>query len=837
MTPQTPRTFGSHRLWAVLLSAMLLVGLLPGSVLAAVGVTPASGGTTIPATTNSVDGTGAYTPLTGPSVNGSSGDLDAGSVIFTIDDAGEFAFNPGAGSAGLSGPGCGTLAIGSGPTVVAASVTVTLTGDSSGTCNLTLSGLQVRPTAAGAAPLETSGITASGTAGATGTAGTLTVVPGQANLEFTQGTIGNAAAGANLAPQPVVHSEDMYSNPRVGDPITLSIKSGTGTAGATIDCTASPVATNGSGDATFAGCDIDVAGTGYRLLASTPGGAACGPSCETNTFNITAGAADHLFFFVQPTRGTPGEPFATQPVVEIQDSLGNRVTSDSATDVTLAITTNPGSGTLDCAGPDLTEEAVNGLVSFTGCEINNFGVGYRITASSSPALPTPTVVSNLFDVSDRLVFTTQPSASTAAGINFAAQPVVAVRAGASNTATHDQVTVVTLSIKAGTGATGAVLTCDSGLTRTVVNGVATYAGCKIDRISPTSPANPYKIVASATGLTSAESNNVTITAGAASKLGFTAQPTGGVASAAFPIQPVVAIQDAGGNTVTSGTNSTATITLSLAAGGPAGAILTCTGGLSKVAVAGVATFAGCAVNAAGTHRLVATASNLAAATTVTPVTGNSFVVTAPGAAITLTTSAPIPPGAQNPVILWGQGFTLTVQFGTNGAGKTFQLQGTRDLVTWTTITSLTTDANGRATLFYTPVTNLFYRAVFAGAPDLGAANSNQVRTVVRQLGLLRPTNHGSIKTISRNSSIQFTTTVRPARPELAPARVSFYLFRRISGSWQLISTRNVTINSAGLARTTWTFSSTGDYYVRSQANPTPFNANSIMSPVERYNVR
>src|SRR3990170_8226651 len=134
------------------------------------------------------------------------------------------------------------------------------------------------------------------------------------------------------------------------------------------------------------------------------------------------------------------------------------------------------------------------------------------------------------------------------------------------------------------------------------------------------------------------------------------------------------------------------------------------------------------------------------------------------AAITLTTSAPTPPGAQNPVILWGQGFTLTVQFGTNGANKSFQLQGTRDGLTWTTITTLTTDSTGRATLFYTPVTNLYYRAVFAGAADLGAANSNQVRTVVRQLAILRPTNNGATKSISRNSSITFTTTVRPARP-------------------------------------------------------------------------
>jgi hypothetical protein len=799
---------------------------LPGSVLAAIGVTPATGGSAISADTNSVDGTGAYTTLTGPVVNGTAGDLDAGTVIFTIDDAAEFAFNLGTGSASLSGAGCGTLDVGSGPTVVAASVTLTLTGDSSGTCNVTFSGLQVRPTAAGAVPLETSGITASGTAGATGAAGTLTVVPGTAILDFTQGTIGDAAAGANLSPQPSVHSEDQYSNARAGDSIALSIKAGTGSAGAILSCTTNPVVTDGGGDADFAGCDIDKSGTGYILVAT--GG---GDTAESNAFNINAGPATKLFFFQQPSRGTLTGGLTTQPIVDVQDASGNRVIADDTTVVTLELTT--GTGTLTCTG-GLSKAAVDGRATFTGCSISAVGVGKVITATSAPVL-TP-AVSSAFDVADRLVFTTQPDSSQAAGVALDPQPVVAVRAN-TVTATNDDATVVTLSIKAGTGATGATLTCTGGLSKTVTDGVATFSGCAIDKISPTSPANPYKIVATAANLTSAESTNVAITAGPASKLGFTAQPNGGVASQAFPIQPVVAVQDAGGNTVTSGTNSTATVTLSLAAGAPAGSVLSCTGGLAKTAVAGVATFAGCAINAAGTYRLVATATTVAAGTTIAPVTGNSFTVTAPTAAITLTTSAPIPPGAQNPVILWGQGFTLGVQFGANGASKQFQLQGTRDLITWTTITTLTTDANGRASLFYTPVTNLYYRAVFAGTPDLAAANSNQVRTVVRQLAVLRPTSRGAIKTISRNSSITFTTTVRPARPELAPAQVSFYLYKRVNGVWTRISTRNVFIDGAGLARTTWKFASTGDYYVRSQANPTTYNANSVMSPLERYNVR
>ena len=204
--------------------------------------------------------------------------------------------------------------------------------------------------------------------------------------------------------------------------------------------------------------------------------------------------------------------------------------------------------------------------------------------------------------------------------------------------------------------------------------------------------------------------------------------------------------------------------------------------------------------------------------------------------ITLVTSAPIPPGASNPVITWGQGFSLGVQFATSGAGKTVQLQATRDGTTWGTITSLTMDASGHASYSYRPITNLYYRAVFAGTADLAAGTSNQIRTVVREIAILRPTNAGTVKSIVRNTSIAFTTTVRPARPDLAPATVSFWSYRWIGTSWVLQAKRTSTADTAGLATATFTFPSSGLWYVRSMANPTPYNANSVMSALERYSV-
>jgi hypothetical protein len=279
--------------------------------------------------------------------------------------------------------------------------------------------------------------------------------------------------------------------------------------------------------------------------------------------------------------------------------------------------------------------------------------------------------------------------------------------------------------------------------------------------------------------------------------------------------------------------ATGDVAITGTAGGTKTATVSGSGTTYTVAVTGMTTAGTVIASVPGSVAVDASARPNLASTS----TDNTVTWTPVATSITLTTSAPMPPGAKDPVILWGQGITLSVQFGTNGANKQFQLQGTRDGTTWTTITTLTTDANGRASLFYTPVTNLWYRAVFAGTPDLAAANSNQVRTVVRQLALLRPTSHGAIRTINRNASIQFTTTVRPARPELALARVTFTFYRFSSGAWRFVTSRDVFIDSAGLARTTFRFTSSGQWYVRAQANPTPYNANSVNSPLERYSVR
>jgi GH25 family lysozyme M1 (1,4-beta-N-acetylmuramidase) len=189
------------------------------------------------------------------------------------------------------------------------------------------------------------------------------------------------------------------------------------------------------------------------------------------------------------------------------------------------------------------------------------------------------------------------------------------------------------------------------------------------------------------------------------------------------------------------------------------------------------------------------------------------------------------------VITWGGTVVIKADFGAAGAGRTFALQGARDGVTWETIATVTTDADGNASFSYRPANNLYYRGVFDGAPDLGPVTSNTARVVVRQIALLRPTTNGSTKVVSRGRAVTFTTTVRPSRVDLPTAKVTLAVYRRVSGRWTLFTTRDAYVNALGVASYTWRFTARGEWYIRSIANPTTFNANSVWSPVERYSVR
>lgn len=110
---------------------------------------------------------------------------------------------------------------------------------------------------------------------------------------------------------------------------------------------------------------------------------------------------------------------------------------------------------------------------------------YTVEVTSySPAAVGGYALSMVGGLDRDLAFVQQPI-RVAHGYAFGIQPRVAVLDTSGVTVTADSTTVVTLAIRAGTGASGAVLACDqtSGgvTTATVAGGAATFSGCSIDR--------------------------------------------------------------------------------------------------------------------------------------------------------------------------------------------------------------------------------------------------------------------------------------------------------------------------------------------------------------------
>ena len=193
-----------------------------------------------------------------------------------------------------------------------------------------------------------------------------------AQLAFTQQPA-NSTGGIAFPTQPKVAVQDQYGNTVTTDTSSVTLAIGTNPGSGTLSCTTNPLAAS-SGVASFAGCKIDKAGNGYTLTA-TDGSLT---SATSSSFNIAVGAAAKLAFTQQPANALTAVPFPTQPKVAIQDAGGNTVTTDTSS-VTLAIGTNPGSGTLSCTTNPLAAAA--GVASFAGCKIDKAGNGYTLTAS------------------------------------------------------------------------------------------------------------------------------------------------------------------------------------------------------------------------------------------------------------------------------------------------------------------------------------------------------------------------------------------------------------------------------------------------------------------------
>ena len=481
-------------------------------------------------------------------------------------------------------------------------------------------------------------------------------------LAFTVQPVATTA-GAAITPAIQVTAQDAAGNPvpTFAGSITLAIKSGTGTSGATLRGTATVGVVNGV--ATFSTLSINKSGNGYVLNASSTGLT----GASSNTFNITAGPAVALAFTAQPAVGQKSGSSLT-PTIKVAaiDSMLNTVPSFTS-NITMAIGTNAGTPVPGLLTGTLIVKASGGVSSFNNLKIDKVGTGYTLVASATGLLAATSTPFNVGPGSaTHLVFTTPPVST----ISNATMPLVAVTAfDAQGNVATGFTSNITMSI--GTNPISPHTPTLSGtLVVKAVAGVSNFTTLKIDSV-----ANGYTLRAAASGVTAAISPSFDITNGAT--LDFTGQPSAVLQGAVIAPAVRVTAKDNLGNVLTAFTGN---VTIAIANGtGTAGAVL---GGTKTVAaVAGVATFANLTIDLAGTgYKLTAAASSF------TPGTSNAFTVsTSVGAATKLgftvqpssvPAGATIIPGivvavqdaAGNTVT--GLAGTITIGFGSNPTGAT-----------------------------------------------------------------------------------------------------------------------------------------------------------------------
>jgi hypothetical protein len=638
----------------------------------ALGTNPGGGTLSGTTTATAVSGVASFTNLTltkasaGYTLRASGGGASGASVTFTI-NAGTasvlaFTTQPATSAAGAaiaatvtardqfgntatSFAGSVTMAIGTNPvggsltgtTAVTASAGIAafaaLTIDKVGTGYT----LTAAPTA-GAPP-----------AGATSTA--FNINPGPVSkLAFTVQP-SNVSAGIAISPAVQVTAQDAQGNttPAFGGSVTIAIV--TNPAAGTLSGTATSTAVLGV--ATFANLIINKPGVGYTIGASA--GAITSPA--SSAFNVAIGPLAQLVFSTQPVNAVAGASIAPAVVVTGQDAAGNTVTGFTG-NVTVAIGTNPGSGTL---GGVLTQAAAAGIATFNNLNIDKSGIGYTLTATSGGV---PQVASGTFTITPapaaKLSFTVQPI-NTAAG--SAITPAVKVTAldQFDNVATSFTGNV---SVAIGTNPNSGTLSGTASLAAAA--GVATFSTLSLD-----SAGTGYTLTTTAASLTDATSSTFNIVPGAATRVVFTVQPSNATAGAAIAPAVKVTALDAKGNVATA---YTANVAIAIGTN-PGGGVLS--GTATVAAAAGVATFSGLNINKSGTgYTLTAASGALTGATssafniiagaathlvyTVQPVN------TAAGAAVTPAITVAAQDGLGNVDLTYAANVTLTI--GTNAGG-------------------------------------------------------------------------------------------------------------------------------------------------------------------------
>ena len=333
------------------------------------------------------------------------------------------------------------------------------------------------------------------------------------------------ASGAALATQPVVKVEDSGGNVVATDSSTVTASFTSGGVSLT-----NPTKAAASGVATFSGLALNALAGPYTLTFSDGGLT----TAQSNTITVSTGAATQLVVTTQPSGAANGSALTGQPVVKVEDSGGNVVTSASGT---MTATINTGTGGAITAGSTATISS--GVATFSTLTMTGVaGNSYSLQFSNGTLSVNSSTFTMTFGNATQLVITTEPSSTANSGAALSTQPVVKVEDSAGNVVT---------SVNSGTagatisGAGGSIAA--GGTSGTFSNGVATFSGLALNGANGT----VYTLTFTGGGFSSAVSSNITMSTGAATQLVITTEPSTHRANgAALATQPVVKVEDSGG---------------------------------------------------------------------------------------------------------------------------------------------------------------------------------------------------------------------------------------------------------------------------------------------------
>ena len=118
---------------------------------------------------------------------------------------------------------------------------------------------------------------------------------------------------------------------------------------------------------------------GSQTVTATDTAGSGGATAGSASVTVSPGNATQVVFGQQPTDAAVNAAFSPAVTVKIEDAFNNVETGDNTDQVSMAIGTNPGGGTLSGTNPATVNA---GIATFSNLSINQVGMGYTLVASS-----------------------------------------------------------------------------------------------------------------------------------------------------------------------------------------------------------------------------------------------------------------------------------------------------------------------------------------------------------------------------------------------------------------------------------------------------------------------